>query len=87
MKRDLDNNLPLSFFEHYDELHYDAEEQVTLESNKSIEEFLEDTVNQDFAQEFISFRKRILTEKYAPIHEDMKSFYDDIIKFYSKIMK
>ena len=87
MRRDLDNNLPLSFFEHYDELHYDAEEQVSLESNKSIEEFLGDTVNQDFAQEFISFRKRIQMEKYAPIHEDIKSLYEDIIKFYSKIMK
>lgn len=87
MKRDLDNNLPLSFFEHYDELHYDAEEQIALESDKNIVKFLEETVNQDFAQEFINFRKRIQIEKYAPIHEDLESFYEDIIKFYSKIMK
>ena len=87
MKRDLDNNLPLSFFEHYDELHYDAEEQVALESNKSIVEFLEETVNHNFAQEFISFRKKIQIEKYTPIHENLEFFYEDIIKFYSKIMK
>lgn len=87
MQKDLENNMPLSFFEHYDELHHDAEEQVNLESNKSIEEFLEDTTDNHFVQEFKAFRGKIQVEKYAPIHEDLYKLYNDIIKFYSKIMK
>lgn len=87
LKKDLENNMPLSFFEHYDELHYDAEEQVRLESNKNIEEFLENTTSIGFVQEFKEFREKIQIEKYAPIHQDLNEYYNNIIKFYSKIMK
>lgn len=87
MQKDLENNAPLSFFEHYDELHHNAEEWVKLGNHKNIEEFLENATDNRFIQEFKEFREKIGIEKYAPVHRDLYEHYNNIVKFYSKIMK
>lgn len=87
MKKALEEGNYTLFFEYYDELHCDAEQQIELYENKNINQFLENTINSEFAKDFDNFREKILLEKYAPIHQDLYDFYNNIVKFYSKIMK
>lgn len=75
------------FFEYYDELHNDAEQQVELYEKTSISQFLENTINPAFAKDFEKFREKILLQKYTPAPHNLYEFYTNIVKFYSKIMK
>lgn len=76
-----------SFFENYQELHTEAENQIKRLKNQTISEFLEETENADFVKDFEQFRTEIQEAKYAPVHEDLYEFYNDIVKFYTKIME
>ena len=75
------------FFENYQELHTEAENQIKRLKNQTISEFLEEIENADFAQDFEKFRNKIQEVKYTPIHGDLYEFYNDIVKFYTKIME
>ena len=76
-----------SFFENYQELHTEAENQIKRLKNQTILEFLEEIENADFVKDFEQFRIEIQEAKYAPVHEDLYEFYNDIVKFYTKIME
>ena len=76
-----------SFFENYQELHTEAENQIKRLKNQTISEFLEEIENADFVKDFEQFRIEIQEAKYAPVHEDLYEFYNDIVKFYTKIME
>ena len=76
-----------SFFENYQELHEEAENQIKRLKNQTILEFLEETESSDFVQDFEKFRTKIQEAKYAPVHGDLYEFYNDIVKFYTKIME
>ena len=76
-----------SFFENYQELHTEAENQIKRLKNQTILEFLEEIENADFVKDFEQFRTEIQEAKYAPVHEDLYEFYNDIVKFYTKIME
>ena len=76
-----------SFFENYQELHTEAENQIKRLKNQTISEFLEEIENADFVKDFEQFRTEIQEAKYAPVHEDLYEFYNDIVKFYTKIME
>ena len=76
-----------SFFENYQELYTEAENQIKRLKNQTISEFLEETENADFVQDFEKFRTEIQEAKYAPIHGNLYEFYNDIVKFYTKIME
>ena len=75
------------FFENYQELHTEAENQIKRLKNQTISEFLEEIENADFVKDFEQFRTGIQEAKYAPIHEDLYEFYNNIVKFYTKIME
>ena len=75
------------FFENYQELHTEAENQIKRLKNQTISEFLEEIENADFVKDFEQFRIEIQEAKYAPVHEDLYEFYNDIVKFYTKIME
>jgi len=76
-----------SFFENYQELHTEAENQIKRLKNQTISEFLEEIENADFVKDFEQFRTEIQEAKYAPIHGDLYEFYNNIVKFYTKIME
>ena len=76
-----------SFFENYQELHTEAENQIKRLKNQTISEFLEEIENADFVKDFEQFRTEIQEAKYAPVHEDLYEFYNNIVKFYTKIME
>ena len=76
-----------SFFENYQELHTEAENQIKRLKNQTISEFLEEIENADLVKDFEQFRTEIQEAKYAPVHEDLYEFYNDIVKFYTKIME
>ncbi len=76
-----------SFFENYQELHTEAENQIKRLKNQTISEFLEEIENADFVKDFEQFRTGIQEAKYAPVHEDLYEFYNNIVKFYTKIME
>ncbi|MBB1541607.1 MAG: BatD family protein [Flavobacteriaceae bacterium] len=76
-----------SFFENYQELHTEAENQIKRLKNQTISEFLEEIENADFVKDFEQFRTEIQEAKYAPVHEGLYEFYNDIVKFYTKIME
>ena len=75
------------FFENYQELHTEAENQIKRLKNQTISEFLEEIENADFVKDFEQFRTEIQEAKYAPVHEDLYEFYNNIVKFYTKIME
>ena len=75
------------FFENYQELHTEAENQIKRLKNQTISEFLEETESPDFVKDFEQFRTEIQEAKYAPVHEDLYEFYNNIVKFYTKIME
>ena len=87
IKNAVDKGNSASFFENYQELHEEAENQIKRLKNQTILEFLEETENADFVQDFERFRTKIQEAKYAPIHGDLYEFYNDIVKFYTKIME
>lgn len=87
MKNYLEKEEHHHFFLTYEELHNDAESQVKLNEYKDIMAFLLDNVGEDFANDYQIFRERINIEKYAPVHQDLYEFYNEIVKFYSRIMK
>lgn len=87
IKNAIDNDNSPRFFEEYEELHYDVQQQVELYEQKGISQFLQENVSEDFAQEYRAFREQISQEKYAPTHGDLYEFYNNIVKFYSQIMK
>ena len=76
-----------SFFENYQELHTEAENQIKRLKNQTISEFLEEIENADFVKDFEQFRTEIQEVKYAPVHGDLYEFYNNIVKFYTKIME
>ena len=87
LKNAADKGNTASFFENYQELHTEAENQIKRLKNQTISEFLEEIENADFVKDFEQFRIEIQEAKYAPIHEDLYEFYNDIVKFYTKIME
>ena len=87
LKNAADKGNTASFFENYQELHTEAENQIKRLKNQTISEFLEETENADFVKDFEQFRTEIQEAKYAPVHEDLYEFYNDIVKFYTKIME
>ena len=87
IKNAVDKGDSVSFFENYQELHEEAENQIKRLKNQTILEFLEETENADFVQDFEKFRTKIQEAKYAPVHGDLYEFYNDIVKFYTKIME
>ena len=87
LKNAADKGNTASFFENYQELHTEAENQIKRLKNQTISEFLEEIENADFAQDFEKFRNKIQEVKYTPIHGDLYEFYNDIVKFYTKIME
>ena len=87
LKNAVDKGDFASFFENYQELHTEAENQIKRLKNQTISEFLEEIENADFVKDFEQFRTEIQEAKYAPIHEDLYEFYNDIVKFYTKIME
>ena len=87
IKNAVDKGDSASFFENYQELHEEAENQIKRLKNQTILEFLEETENADFVQDFERFRTKIQEAKYAPVHGDLYEFYNDIVKFYTKIME
>ena len=87
LKNAADKGNTASFFENYQELHTEAENQIKRLKNQTISEFLEEIENADFVKDFEQFRTEIQEAKYAPVHEDLYEFYNDIVKFYTKIME
>ena len=87
LKNAVDKGNTASFFENYQELHTEAENQIKRLKNQTISEFLEEIENADFVKDFEQFRTEIQEAKYAPVHEDLYEFYNDIVKFYTKIME
>ena len=87
LKNAADKGDSASFFENYQELHTEAENQIKRLKNQTISEFLEEIENADFVKDFEQFRTEIQEVKYAPVHEDLYEFYNDIVKFYTKIME
>ena len=87
IKNAVDKGDSASFFENYQELHEEAENQIKRLKNQTILEFLEEAENADFVQDFKKFRTKIQEAKYAPFHGDLYEFYNDIVKFYTKIME
>ena len=87
LKNAADKGNTTRFFENYQELHTEAENQIKRLKNQTISEFLEEIENADFAQDFEKFRNKIQEVKYTPIHGDLYEFYNDIVKFYTKIME
>ena len=87
LKNAADKGDSAGFFENYQELHTEAENQIKRLKNQTISEFLEETENADFVKDFEQFRTEIQEAKYAPVHEDLYEFYNDIVKFYTKIME
>ena len=87
LKNAADKGNTASFFENYQELHTEAENQIKRLKNQTISEFLEETESPDFVKDFEQFRTEIQEAKYAPVHEDLYEFYNDIVKFYTKIME
>ncbi len=87
LKNAVDKGNSVSFFENYQELHTEAENQIKRLKNQTISEFLEEIENADFVKDFEQFRIEIQEAKYAPVHEDLYEFYNDIVKFYTKIME
>ena len=87
LKNAADKGNTASFFENYQELHTEAENQIKRLKNQTISEFLEEIENADFVKDFEQFRIEIQEAKYAPVHEDLYEFYNDIVKFYTKIME
>ena len=87
LKNVADKGNTASFFENYQELHTEAENQIKRLKNQTISEFLEEIENADFVKDFEQFRTEIQEAKYAPVHEDLYEFYNDIVKFYTKIME
>ena len=87
LKNAVDKGDFASFFENYQELYTEAENQIKRLKNQTISEFLEETENADFVQDFEKFRTEIQEAKYAPIHGNLYEFYNDIVKFYTKIME
>jgi len=87
LKNAADKGNSTSFFENYQELHTEAENQIKRLKNQTISEFLEEIENADFVKDFEQFRTEIQEAKYAPVHEDLYEFYNDIVKFYTKIME
>ena len=87
LKNAADKGNSANFFENYQELHEEAENQTRRLKNQTISEFLEEIENADFVKDFEQFRTEIQEAKYAPVHEDLYEFYNDIVKFYTKIME
>ena len=87
LKNAADKGNTASFFENYQELHTEAENQIKRLKNQTILEFLEEIENADFVKDFEQFRTEIQEAKYAPVHEDLYEFYNNIVKFYTKIME
>ena len=87
IKNAVDKGDSANFFENYQELHEEAENQIKRLKNQTISEFLEETESPDFVKDFEQFRTEIQEAKYAPVHEDLYEFYNDIVKFYTKIME
>ena len=87
LKNAADKEDSAGFFENYQELHTEAENQIKRLKNQTILEFLEEIENADFVQDFEQFRTEIQEAKYTPVHEDLYEFYNDIVKFYTKIME
>ena len=87
LKNAADKGNSTSFFENYQELHTEAENQIKRLKNQTISEFLEETESPDFVKDFEQFRTEIQEAKYAPVHEDLYEFYNNIVKFYTKIME
>lgn len=87
LKNAADKGDSASFFENYQELHTEAENQIKRLKNQTISEFLEEIENADFVKDFEQFRTEIQEAKYAPVHEGLYEFYNDIVKFYTKIME
>ena len=87
LKNAADKGNSASFFENYQELHTEAENQIKRLKNQTISEFLEEIENADFVKDFEQFRTEIQEAKYAPVHEDLYEFYNNIVKFYTKIME
>ena len=87
LKNAADKGDSAGFFENYQELHTEAENQIKRLKNQTISEFLEEIENADFVKDFEQFRTEIQEAKYAPVHEGLYEFYNDIVKFYTKIME
>ena len=87
LKNAADKGNTTRFFENYQELHTEAENQIKRLKNQTISEFLEEIENADFVKDFEQFRTEIQEAKYAPVHEDLYEFYNNIVKFYTKIME
>ncbi len=87
IKNAVDKRDSASFFENYQELHEEAENQIKRLKNQTILEFLEEAESADFVQDFEKFRTKIQEAKYAPFHGGLYEFYNDIVKFYTKIME
>ncbi|MBB1561501.1 MAG: BatD family protein [Flavobacteriaceae bacterium] len=87
IKNAVDKGDSANFFENYQELHEEAENQIKRLKNQTVSEFLEEIENADFVKDFEQFRTEIQEAKYAPVHEDLYEFYNDIVKFYTKIME
>ena len=87
LKNAADKGDSAGFFENYQELHTEAENQIKRLKNQTISEFLEEIENADFVKDFEQFRTEIQEAKYAPVHEDLYEFYNNIVKFYTKIME
>ena len=87
LKNAADKGNSASFFENYQELHEEAENQIKRLKNQTILEFLEETESSDLVQDFEKFRTKIQEAKYAPVHGGLYEFYNDIVKFYTKIME
>ena len=87
LKNAADKGNSANFFENYQELHEEAENQTRRLKNQTISEFLEEIENADFVKDFEQFRTEIQEAKYAPVHEDLYEFYNNIVKFYTKIME
>ena len=87
LKNAADKGNTTRFFENYQELHTEAENQIKRLKNQTVSEFLEEIENADFVKDFEQFRTEIQEAKYAPVHEDLYEFYNDIVKFYTKIME
>lgn len=75
------------FFELYEELHQTTEKQILNNNNKDLYQWISEIENVDFSNQFKIFRETMEIEKYNPIHQNLEELYQNIYKFYSKIMK
>ncbi|MGC4130423.1 MAG: BatD family protein [Bergeyella sp.] len=84
-----DNKDSRQFFNVYDELLKDVENQMNEKGFSSFGAYLEQAFGKQESENFRNLSKKIALEKYAPVSadEDLEEFYNEIDILFSKITK